>query len=267
MGIVPQTIGNALKPYGMIYDLITVNKVPIKWVISSGKAKDGIDFTYNGVDFKGGPFIVTTEYRSTAVNARITYWQTQGVVGTTTTSPIDVPVAMTLQVSSVPRWTMDLLNGSVAVPYFTNAGIPPSAYSLTRLPSQLGTCDDIFVMPHAYPQWSTHSNLYFWNKTYHGSIYLSCTAGSELEDMFNPADHSQQTNFLSEKDVSVPFPSGTVTTIENALWLYSSLHLYQPGRSVYAVHGNHRCSYAKRTGTGFHTKISGMEGIHYNWCL
>lgn len=222
MGVVPQTVANALKPYGMIYDLISNNKIPIQWIIESSKVKDGIDFTYNGVDYKGGPFVVPAEYRTAAVNARIIYWQGQGVVGVTTTSPIDVPVAKTLNVASVPRWTMDLLNGKVAVPYFTNAGIPGTAYSLTKTPQELAYCDDIFVMPHAYPQWSTHSNLYLWNQTYQGSIWLSCTAGSELEDMFNPANHSQQTNFLTEKDPAVAFPTGTKTTIENALWLYSS---------------------------------------------
>jgi hypothetical protein len=222
MGVVPQTVGNGLKPYGMIYDLILNNKIPIQWIIESGKVKDGIDFTYNGVDYKGGPFIVPAEYITAAVNTRIAYWKTQGVIGVMTTSPIEVPVAMTLNVASVPRWTMDFLNGKVATAYFTNAGIPASAYSLTRTPQELGYCDDIFVMPHAYPQWSTHSNLYLWNKTYHGSIWLSCTAGSELEDMFNPADHTQQTNFLTEKDPAVAFPTGTGTTIENALWLYSS---------------------------------------------
>jgi hypothetical protein len=222
MGVVPQTVGNALKPYGMIYELINTYHVPIKWVIASGKVKDGVDFTYNGVDYKGGPFIITADYRSATVNARITYWQGLGVVGTTTTSPISVPVAMTLNVASVPRWTMDLLNGKVAIPYFTNAGIPASAYSLTRTPQQLSYCDDIFVMPHAYPQWSTHSNLYDWNLNYHGAIWLSCTAGSELENMFNPANHTQQTNFLSEKDPSVAFPTGTVTTVENALVLYNN---------------------------------------------
>ncbi|MEO0037812.1 MAG: hypothetical protein RIQ59_1023 [Bacteroidota bacterium] len=222
MGVIPQTVGNALKPYGMIYELINTYHVPIKWVIASGKVKDGVDFTYNGVDYKGGPFIITADYRSATVNARITYWQGLGVVGTTTTSPISVPVAMTLNVASVPRWTMDLLNGKVAVPYFTNAGIPASAYSLTRTPQQLSYCDDIFVMPHAYPQWSTHSNLYDWNLNYHGAIWLSCTAGSELENMFNPANHTQQTNFLSEKDPSVAFPTGTVTTVENALTLYGN---------------------------------------------
>jgi hypothetical protein len=237
MGVVPQTVGNGLKPYGMIYDLIVNNKIPIKWIISPGKVKDGVDFTYNGVDYKGGPFIIQAEYRTAAVNTRIAYWQTQGVLGITTTSPIEVPVAMTLLVSSVPRWTMDLLNGRVAVPYFTNAGIPASAYSLTKLPSALGYCDDIFVMPHAYPQWSTHSNLYFWNLNYKGSIWLSCTAGSELEDMFNPADHSQQTNFLSDKVASVAFPTGTVTTVENALKLYNH-HTNGTPPYTYTSHGD-----------------------------
>ena len=228
MGVVPQTVGNGLKPYGMIYDLIANFEVPIKWVIAPGKVKDGVDFTYNGYDFKGGPFIILAEYRSTAVNARITYWQGQGVVGVTTTAPITVPVAMTLVVSSVPRWTLDLLNGSLAIPYFTNAGIPASAYNAPKtnpkLPSALGYCDDIFVMPHAYPQWSTHSNLYVWNKTYHGSIWLSCTAGSELEDMVNLADatHTEQTNFLTEKNPAIAYPTGTVTTVQNALWLYNN---------------------------------------------
>ena len=106
MGVVPQTVGNGLKPYGMIYDLILNNKIPIQWIIESGKVKDGVDFTYNGVDYKGGPFIIPAEYRTAAVNAKIVSWQGQGVVGVTTTSPIDVPLAMTLNVSSVPRLSL-----------------------------------------------------------------------------------------------------------------------------------------------------------------
>src|SRR5690349_21210068 len=53
MGVVPQTVANGLKPYGLIYDLIKNNDVPIKWVIGQGKVKDGVDFTYNGQDFRG----------------------------------------------------------------------------------------------------------------------------------------------------------------------------------------------------------------------
>lgn len=255
MGVVPQTIGNGLKPYGMIYDLIANYKVPIKWVIAPGKVKDGVDFTYNGVDYKGGPFIILNEYRSTAVNARITYWETQGVIGTTITSPISVPVAKTLLVTSVPRWTLDLQNGPVAVPYFANAGIPTTAYSITKLPSQLGYCDDIFVMPHADPQWSTHQNLYFWNQTYHGSIWTNCHAGSTLEDMFNPANPSQQTNFLAEK-------TGTATGVgpysENALFLYSS---HTSGTPPY-LYDNHSDPYMQFIGPIDAATQNGSEQIY-----
>ena len=222
MGVSPQTIGNGLKPYGMIYDLILNYKVPIKWIIAPGKIKDGIDFSYNGIDYKGGPFIILKEYRSTAVNTRITYWMGQGVIGVTTASPIEVPVAKTLLVSSVPRWTIDSQNGSVAVPYFTNAGIPALAYSIVKTPSALGFCDDIFVMPHADPTWASHNNLYFWNLTYHGSIWTNCHAGSTLEDMFNPANKAQQTNFLAEK-TGIAVTDGTLPNYSrNALFLYDS---------------------------------------------
>ena len=91
MGVLPQTAGNALKPYGMIYELVKDHAVPVKWVINTAKAKDGIDFSYNGIDYRGGPFIIPAPFRTGAVNGRIAYWQSQGVVGITTTAPITVP--------------------------------------------------------------------------------------------------------------------------------------------------------------------------------
>ena len=69
MGVTPQTVANGLKPYGLIYDLIKNQDVPIKWIIAPGKVKDGIDFTYNSVGYKGGTFIVPGEFRTAAVNA------------------------------------------------------------------------------------------------------------------------------------------------------------------------------------------------------
>ena len=81
MGIVPQTIGNGLKPYGLIYDLMKNHKVPVKWVINSSKGKDVIDFTHNGVNYRGGTFIIPFEYRTPTVNAVIASWQLQGVIG------------------------------------------------------------------------------------------------------------------------------------------------------------------------------------------
>ena len=55
MGVVPQTQSNVLKPYGLIYDLLKNYNVPIKWVISQTKLKDGADFSYNGTNYKDQP--------------------------------------------------------------------------------------------------------------------------------------------------------------------------------------------------------------------
>jgi hypothetical protein len=222
MGVTPQTVDNGLKPYGLIYDLVTNYSIPIKWVINTGKAKDGIDFSYGGINFRGGPFIIESEYRTTSVNARINYWQSQGVVGTTTTASITIPVYYTIQ--AMPRWTMDKQNGQIAVGFFQNAGIPSSAHGGTsqnawKLPSELACCDDLFVMPHADPEWSSHGNLYNWNQSCNGSIWLGCHAGSALEDMFNPASPTQQTNFLTEKTATA---TGAGPYSENALKLWKN---------------------------------------------
>ena len=74
MGVTPQTIENGLKPYGMLQDLINNYRVPIIWSINPAKIKDGIDFTHNGTNFRGGTFIVPAQYRTTTVNNRINYW-------------------------------------------------------------------------------------------------------------------------------------------------------------------------------------------------
>jgi hypothetical protein len=194
MGVLPQTIGNGLKPYGMIYDLAKNYNVPIKWVINPAKIRDGIDFTYNAIDYKGGTFVIPAEYRTAAVNTRITFWQTQGVVGVTTTAAIAVPVYTTIQV--MPVWTLDAANGSIAAAYFTNAGIPATSYnSLT--PAQLTACNDLFVMPHADPTWAAHGNLLTWNQKSKGAIWVACHAVSALENVVNPTNAAQKMNFLS----------------------------------------------------------------------
>ncbi len=194
MGVTPQTINNGLKPYGLIYDLLKNNYIPIKWVINSSKLKDSADFTYNGTAYKGGTFIIPAAYRSTAVNARISYWQSLGVVGTTTTSPITIPVYTTLK--TAPVWTLDDQNGRIAEDYFINAGIPSTAYNWLA-PSQLSTCNDIFIMPHADPTWATHSNLLTWNRDHKGAIWAACHAVSVLEAIKDPSNLTQQMNFLS----------------------------------------------------------------------
>jgi hypothetical protein len=179
MGVSPQTINNALRPYGMIYDLTKNHQVPIRWVINPSKGKDGVDFTFNGVSYRGGPFIIPKEFRTAAVDGRITYWQSQGVQGVTTNAPVTVPVYAVI--GSAIRWTLDADNGDIAIPYLDNASIPSSAYGFKN-PQSLNTCDDLYVMPHAEPTSSTHSNLVTWNNTFRGSIWVGCKAGSELEN-------------------------------------------------------------------------------------
>ncbi len=218
----PNTIANGLKPYGLIYDLIRNYSVPINWVIGQTKVKDGVDFTYNSVQYKGGTFIIAAEYRTVAINNRIAFWAGQGVVGTTTTSPLTVDVSYVL--TSFPKWTLDSQNGAIAEGYLINAGITntafPGAYNW-KSPQTLDCCDDFFVMPHADPTWATHSNLLTWNQSCLGSIWAACHAVSALENMVNPADRSQQTNFLTTKDPAFTGASGNYAN-SNSLLLWGT---------------------------------------------
>lgn len=204
MGVQPQTVNNALKPYGLIWDLLENHKVPIIWVINPDKGKDGNDFSYNGIDFKGGPFIISAEYRNSAVNQKIANWQALGVVGVTTTSEVTVPVNRVLSHSM--RWTLDDQNGSIAQKFLQNAGIPSSGYNWVA-PSALNCCNDLLVMPHAEPTWSTHSKLLSWNDSEAnggcgGAIWAGCRAVSELENIVNPNNAAQKLNFLMKDPVA-----------------------------------------------------------------
>ncbi len=198
MGVIPQTIGNGLKPYGLVYDLLKNYNTPVKWVMNSGKSKDGPDFVHNGITYRGGAFIIDAQFRTPAINVVIAAWEVQGVVGHTSVSEFTIEVVKTLNYG--PNWTMDKTNGHLAVSYFTNAGIPASAYggdsSNWKNPSELGACDDIFVLPHADPTWATHSNLYYWNLNHKGNLWVACHAVSAIENLSSP-DNSIKTNFLS----------------------------------------------------------------------
>jgi hypothetical protein len=193
-GVSPQTVANGLKPYGMVYDLVKNYNVPVYWSINPNKLKDGTDFLYRGNVYKGGPFIISAEYRNATVDARIAYWQSQGVIGLYTDTILTAPVAQLI--TAVPRWTLDAQSGNIANGYLSNAGIPAASASFAD-PSMLTACNDIFVMPHADPTWNSHQGLINWNNTSKGAIWVSCHAGSVLENMYNTSSPSQQANFLA----------------------------------------------------------------------
>lgn len=194
MGITPQTVANGMQPYGMVYELLKTYYVPVKWVIGAGKAKDGIDFTYNSVNYRGGTFIIPRDYITSAVRTRLTYWSGQGVVMDTTTTSLTLNVSRTL--TSAPVWTINSTSSATVTPMFTHASIPSSAYNF-KAPSTLGTCDDIFALPHADPTWAVHGNIYTWNRDYMGAIWGGCHAISVLENLSNPLNPAQRMNFLS----------------------------------------------------------------------
>ncbi|NNM16726.1 MAG: Ig-like domain-containing protein, partial [Bacteroidia bacterium] len=115
----------------------------------------------------------------------------------------DMIVPVNTTITYFPIWTLDLQNGKLALPYFANAGIPSTAYRF-EIPANLDGCDDLFIMPHADPEWSTHNNLLWWNSPEDsggaaGWIWANCHAVSVLENITNPSDPTEKMNFLSQQ--------------------------------------------------------------------
>ncbi|MDT0688542.1 OmpA family protein [Salegentibacter sp. F188] len=205
MGVRPQTASNALKPYGLLYDLLKNEQVEVKWVINPEKEKDGIDFVHENIEFRSSSFVIPVSYITDEVKQRIKIWQNKGVVGIFAVSNLKLPIYTTLSIA--PKWTLDKQNGDIALPFFDAAEIPTEAFGGKnpvnwKNPSELGVCDDIFVMPHAEPRFETHKNLYYWNRQYKGAIWAGCHAVSQLENLVGQeavADAKKpiQLNFLS----------------------------------------------------------------------
>lgn len=212
MGVSPQTYATGLKPYGLIHTLIKDYQIPIKWSINATKLKDGVDFTYNGQEFKGGPFIVSAIYRTPKIDSVVNAWTLQGVVVTTTTMPVTVPIYTTI--TYFTTWILDAKNGNIAERYLINANIPPISYRFVE-PDSLQCCHDLYVMPHADPTWATHKNLLYWNADFtsggcDGAIWAACHAVSVLENLYNPSNPTERMNFLMNNPLAgaesaVPF--------------------------------------------------------------
>jgi uncharacterized repeat protein (TIGR01451 family) len=204
MGQPTQTVANGLKPYGLVYELVVKQGIPVKWAISATKSRGGVDFTANGKSYQGSAFIIPAELASQAAST-IATWKAQGVVvDGLTTSSFTAPIYATID--NFPNAVLDLQNGSIAQAYYTNAGIPASttgafgSFTTYRFgnPASLTSCDDLYVMPHADPTWATHQNLIPFNQS-KGFIWSGCHAVSVLERLDDPgdADTLPNMNFLS----------------------------------------------------------------------
>ena len=206
MGQPTQTVGNALKPYGLVYDMVTNLKVPVNWAINPAKttfrldAGDAIpvDFTATITtgtkSYSGGSFIIDSAFLTPAVVAAINNWKAQGVVVDTLAAPLTTEIFG--QVTSFPRAVLDAQNGKLAVPYYTNAGVPASSYQIGN-PTDLDQCDDVYILPHADPDdWPVE-----WQQALYdfvvagGGLWAGCHAVSPLENLF--VGGITQLNFLS----------------------------------------------------------------------
>lgn len=209
MGVTPQTVGNGLKPYGLIYDLIKNYNVPILWAIKSNKTKDAADFIQDGVTYRGGPFIIKAGFLTSSVNTAISSWITKGVIVRTTTTAGSIPIF--IEINEAPVWVISTDNTAIPTGFLTDGGIPSSAYS-AKAASALTICDNIYAMPHSDPTWATHNRLYSWVKSLdstngcQGWLWGGCHATSVLENLSNPALSWQKMNFLSTNGL-VPFGS------------------------------------------------------------
>ncbi|CAN2215035.1 Domain of unknown function DUF11 [Candidatus Nanopelagicaceae bacterium] len=218
-----QTVNQGLKQYGLVYELVKA-KIPVQWIINSTKSNvdvvqgnNGTDFSFDCMgtgtakNYKSGAFVIPKEFAAQA-KAKIDSWKSlySGLTvdgpctNTYTNSATNNTVPLFATIKSWPRSVLDAQNGSVAVTYFTNAGIPqgsltdvnnPPAYRFAS-PSQLTPCDDMYIMPHADPTYATHSGLVNFVKS-GGDLYASCHAVSVLENMKDGAG-KLVTNFLSE---------------------------------------------------------------------
>ncbi len=195
MGIEPQTISNAIKPYGLIYDLVRNHNIPVYWAINPEKLKDGIDFEAGGKAYRGSAFIITADFASDAQPV-ISLWESKGVI---VDGPLGFPFSAPIYdiVSGFPNSVLDTQNGWIAEDYFIAAEIPDTCWRI-GLPDDLNYCDDYYVMPHADPVWETHHYLREFVQS-RGYVWLGCKAVSELENIDDPNDPGTDPdlNFLS----------------------------------------------------------------------
>src|SRR5262249_14165126 len=220
MGQATQTIGNALKPYGLVYDMVTNFKVPVNWAINPAKttfhldAGDAIpvDFTATTTtgtkSYSGGSFIIDAGFLTPAVVAEINTWKAQGVVVDTLAATLTTDIFG--QITSFPRAVLDLQNGRLAVPYYANAGVPASSYQIGN-PTDLNQCDDVYILPHADPnQWPVAWQQALYNFVVDGGgLWAGCHSVSVLENLV--VNGTTQLNFLSNSGL-IPFGSHSAGT-------------------------------------------------------
>lgn len=160
MGVVPQTVGNGVKPYGLIHDLVNNNQIPVYWAIDDSKTKDGVDFSVDGLDFSGGPFVIPQAFVAAALPV-INAWVAKGVVVHEAQSQFTAPASGATQLLTYVPFAVGT-NDIIQDAFYDDSEIP--AFRLQNRPFELdgvtpsaetqgmGRCEDVMAMPHEDPQ-------------------------------------------------------------------------------------------------------------------
>ncbi|MGE5786398.1 MAG: Ig-like domain-containing protein, partial [Myxococcales bacterium] len=193
LGSSPQTQGNALNPYGLVYDLVKNLKVPVLWAYNTSKTSNtDVDFTVDGRAFRSSSFVIPSAFVATA-QATVNRWVAQGVVVYGPTQSAFTPPTYFKRITGFPNIVLDPQNGAIAQTYLTAAGFPTFP---VQYPTSLNVCQDMFILPHADPTWANHGNLKSFVSN-GGFLWVGCHAVSILEELDGDGDSAPDMNFLS----------------------------------------------------------------------
>ena len=172
MGVTPQTDNNALKPYGLVYDLVSQG-IPVNWIINPAKSfvdadnkEDQVDLTVSGkttrtgtistgsIDLKAGPFLIAAEFMADAgpiieswvsANSGLTvYWQLDAI----SNAPVQGVITSFPNIVIYPK-DGDLSSTKdtdIEVGFYNRAGI--TAGFRLGLPGDITSCDQFYVLSH-----------------------------------------------------------------------------------------------------------------------
>jgi hypothetical protein len=233
MGVLPQTAENALRPYGLVYDLVRNYDIPVEWSIKGSKRLGELDFIHNGKEYYGGPFIIRAEYRSPVIDAVVNSWAELGVQVDTAVHDVHIPVMETI--NGLGNLCVEKNASNEIKPYMDHAMIPYHEYvnevfiHLGELDS-LKDCCDTYLMPHYLnPTWDTRRfrDLQTFVKS-GGNFWAMCQSVSQMENMHAPGDTSNRLNMLSTNGLQCYGNNGCNDTYND------QTHALQPLPSGYA---------------------------------
>src|SRR4051812_11254575 len=126
------------KAYGLLYRLLA-NGIPVRWAINQTKTSTSdVDFTVTNVkdkrsgtalgswDYRGGAFIVESQYAAQALPIMQAFWAAQGNQPNVHEAQVAFTADVRVTLQSAPRIADELINGGIAFAYYNAAGIPDS---------------------------------------------------------------------------------------------------------------------------------------------